>query len=156
MSDGKIFITISDQRGQAPQQPSGSSQPTSQQPINTNDKSKSKGVGSNVIAHQFLHFAENQAKQFIDYSISNIGNFQGDFQTQREIQNAMSVGRTLIGIGTAFATGGIVGGLIATAGVGINMAYQYHTGQVMTNQQNYSIEQLKKLSGLSSLTNGSR
>lgn len=146
MSDGKIYITISDKR-------SRDTAPESPVKTTTTDK---KQDNNSWLAHKAMNFLEGQVKQFINYSIGNIGNFTGDYRTQQNISQCVSLGKQLGSIGlTGLLLGPEVMG-IALAGTIINTGYQTFSSYVSNQKQNREIEHLRELSGLSGLTNGSR
>lgn len=167
MDEGKIYITISDQRGSDGGNGNGGGSGASalQKEINAGDK-KTDSVDpfKNYIQHSFYNFVENQARQMLDYSISNIGNFTGDYQTQRDIQSIVSVSNFGVSLVTSFmagmAIGGVAGGIVASgiaiASKGINIGLSEWAGRVNNRNQNYSISQLREISGLDALTNGGR
>lgn len=155
MDEGKIYITISDTRG-------GGKTPTPKEP----KEEKEKNLLGDFLKHKFFNMVEDQAKQMVNYTIGNIGNFTGDYQVQREIETSMRVANMGVSLVTAFkvgmtATGGnILGGVAAVgfmvASQGINIALQEHANKVSNRNQNYNIEQLRNISGLDALTNGGR
>ena len=92
----------------------------------------------------------------VGYAIHNIGNFTGDYNMQRHIEEEMRALSMGVNIGMGFAYGGIAGGIMATISTGINVAMEYIQGKIEVNKQNYEIKQLREISGLNALTNGSR
>lgn len=156
--DGKLYIIISDKRGD---DGNGGNDPVDGTPKDSNKKSS-----QNIITHQFYNFVLGQAKQFVNYNISNIGNFTGNYIMQRRVAEAMQAVNIIANIGGAFVSGmlmsggnpvvGAVSAVIATAGVTINAGYQSFTQHVQNAKTNYSIEQLRRRSGLNTYTDGSR
>lgn len=170
MDEGKIYITISDTRSNGGGNNGGGNDGGSgtsvlQKEINAEDK-KADSIDpfKNYIQHSFYNFVENQAKQMLNYSISNIGNFTGDYQTQRDIQSIVNVSNFGVSLITSFmagmAIGGVAGGIVASgiavASKGINLGLSEWAGRVNNRNQNYSISQLREISGLDALTNGGR
>lgn len=153
MADGKIYITITDE-------------PVGNNGTDTKETKEEKEKGSlfgDFAKHQFFNFIESQAKQFMNYSIGNIGNFTGNYQTQRQIQESLRIGNMVKGIGMAMIAGAkfglpgaLIAGGIAIASQAINLAYEDHALTVQTKQQNREIDMMRKISGLDGLTNGSR
>lgn len=152
--NGKIYITISDK---AMGGGGESEKPT--------EKKKEKTLGE-YSKHAFFSFIKQEANTMINYSISNIGNFTGDFQMQRDVQVAVQVVGLATNLATSFIAGmtlsggNVAGGLVA---MGISLAAQTInyglgeiTGQLQNRNQNYNIAQLRNISGLDTLTNGSR
>jgi len=159
MADGKIYITITDE-------PVGGTTPKPDTPTpkpDSNNENKNSLFGD-FAKHQFFNFVESQAKQFISYSIGNIGNFTGNYQTQRQIQETLKIGNMAKNIGMAALSGAMTFGLpgaliaggIAIASTAINLIYEDHSLTVQTKQQNREIAMMRQLSGLDGLTNGSR
>lgn len=165
MSKGSdIYITITDQP-YSQNGDGGSNLGANNQSSSTKSGSSGKNAVS-IIKHQFFNFVESQAKQFISYSIGNIGNFTGNYQTQRQMQEALRIGNMAKNIGMAAIsgltmTGGnpigalVVAG-IATASTAINLIYEDYSLTIQTKQQNREISMMRKISGLDALDNGSR
>jgi len=170
MADGKIYITITDER-------SGSTIPGTDIspgiPKKKDDlgdlragkpNSDTSSLFGDWAKHQFFNFTESQAKQFISYSIGNIGNFTGSYQTQRQIQETLRIGNMVKNVGLSmlagFKFGGFVGmaitGAIAVSSQTVNLIYEDYSLTVQTKQQNREIDMMRKISGLDGLTNGSR
>ena len=157
--DGKIYITISDRRiGE------GGGEVVPENPDTQTDEDKKKKALTDYLKHRFFNFVEQQAKQMATYTIENIGNFTGDYQYQREISVGVQIlneGITLASsFGSGMAMGGVVGGVaavvITVASQTINFTLQEQANRVSNRNQNYNIQQLRDISGLNALTNGSR
>lgn len=158
-NDGKIYITISDRRfgknkAEADEQ-------------NKIDKQKEEKEKRNPLAefaeHKFFNFIQAEAKQSIDYTLSNIGNFTGDYVTQQHVQNAMSIASVLSNIamaayaGSKFGPwGAAIGAGVVIAGTAITKTQELFLGYSQNNLQNKQIEQLRTRAGLNSSNNGSR
>lgn len=156
MADGKIYITISDERIQNKTGGTGGGSSKSEE----SEKEKE----NKWLDHEMMHFIKAQAQQMANYALNNIGNFTGDYQTQREIQASLSMIGVISNIGIsaiagfkyAGVGGAIVGAGISIASQGINFALSEATAQVQIKKQNYEIERMRDISGLNGLTNGSR
>lgn len=159
MNDGKLYIIISDKRGN---DDNGNAQSVPSVPsANTSNKS-----GQSLITHQFYNFISNQAKQFVNYNIQNIGNFTGDYVAQRQVNEAMQAASILMNIGGAFVSGTMISGgnpvvgaaaaAIATAGIAINAGYESYSQRIENAKINYNIDQLRMRSGLNVYLDGSR
>lgn len=162
MDEGKIYITITDQRiggettGKPPQQPTD----------NGGQEKEDKNLLGDYIKHRFFSLVQEQAKQMVNYAISNIGNFTGDYQTQREIEVGLKATNLGVNLVTSFvagftATGGnVIGGAVAVGIVvatsAISYGLQETVNKVNNRNQNYNIAQLREISGLDALTNGGR
>ena len=155
-NDGKLYIIITDKR----EGEEGPVSPTPSQP----EKKESKKSAQSIITHQFYSFVLSQAKQFVNYQISNIGNFTGDYEAQRRVSEAIQYANIGLNIGGAFVAGTMMGGpvvgavaaAITTAGVAINAVYESHTQRIQNAKVNYNIDQLRKRSGLNANRDGSR
>lgn len=155
MADGKIYITISDTRG-------GGTKP---QPTPVPGGSREdNNMLSNFIQHRFFNLVESQAKQAVNYAISNIGNFEGDYINQTHVSDAVRMMNGLASIGMSAWAGLRVGGPIgAVVGAGIDIAgkvitagEQIYAGYVQNVRQNKAITQLRSRAGLNDTHNGSR
>lgn len=158
MADGKIYITITDE-------PVGNK--PAPKPVSKSAKKEEEeknNLFTDFAKHQFFNFIESQAKQFMNYTIGNIGNFTGNYQTQRQIQESLRIGNMVKGVGMATIAGAttfglpgaLIAGGIAIASQAINLIYEDHSLTVQTKQQNREIAMMRKISGLDGLTNGSR
>lgn len=160
MSDGKIYITISDARTGEVIKDTNISVPSEPKQKKKTEEEKR----NDFIRHQLFHLIENEAKTMVNYSISNIGNFTGDYNAQRDINYALSATgvMTSIGLGAwqGAKIGGIPGAIIGASAVtlsqAVNFGLQLRSQNLEIRKQNYNINQLRQLSGLDGLTNGSR
>lgn len=156
MSDGKIYITISDTRN-------GSGGGVSPDTQGEQSQDKDSAVGK-YLQHRFFNFVEGQAKQFVNYTVSNIGNFTGSYETQRDIQAVMESASFLINLGTSIASGAKMGGVwgaviagsIAVGSKAINFGYQEYSEQFQNRKINRNIDMMRRRLGLEGLTDGSR
>ena len=157
MSDGKIYIIISDRPDAG-----GTGGLETQQAAET--EAKKQQTGWNYASHRFANFIESQAKQFMNYGINNIGNFTGDYEIQRKINEDLQLLNILGNIGTSTVAGGVSGGVpgaiiafaVSTASTVINAGLEAKTQRVANEKINYNIEQLRKRSGLNTRLDGSR
>lgn len=158
MSDGKIYITISDTRN-------GSGSGVSPDAPSIEKQSQDKdSVLAKYAQHRFFNFVEGQAKQFVNYSVSNIGNFTGSYQTQRDIQAMMSGASFLINLGTSIfaglkmggVPGAVIAGSIAVGSKLIDFGYQEYSEQFQNRKVNRNIDMMRRRLGLEGLTDGSR
>ena len=158
-NDGKIYITISNRK-----MGSGGEQPSAP------EEKKEKDSGSilkDYAKDQFFHVLRASATKAVNYAISNYGNFTGDYHAQRQLEDAKSIVNSAIGFGSAFAAGfavggpyGVITGLIAVTAKAtvdvVGFAGQEALRYREVEGQNYQIAQLRKLSGLNPLLDGSR
>lgn len=157
-NDGKLYIIISDKRDD-----DGNGGNT---PADTTPKESNKKSSQSIITHQFYNFIIGQAKQFVNYNIQNVGNFTGDYISQRKVNEAVQGLNITMNIGGAFVSGTMMSGgnpivgaafaAIATAGIAVNAGYQSYTQRFETARANYNIEQLRRKSGLNVYLDGSR
>ena len=159
MADGKIYIIVTDQlpNGSGPITPDGNQQ--------QNKIKEKKDPLGDYAKHQFFNLVKNQAMQNLNYSISNIGNFTGDYMKQEHVENMMQAGSFVLSLVTSAVagwkmTGSPWGAVIAVAATGISegisTAQQYYAGLVENARKNRDIALLKTRAGLNSTNNGSR
>lgn len=161
-NDGKLYIIITDRLPEGTSPGGISIQNNSES--NSKKLSKNNNILLNYAEHKFFDFVRQEVRTAIDYQISNIGNFTGDYITQRHVSAAKQGVLTNVGlITTAIAAGkfaGPIGAIIATTvSIGanlINMGLDYKTNMIQNSKTNYSISQLKDRSGLNTLRDGSR
>ena len=161
MADGKIYITITDEPLTKPDQPEPA-EPAKPEKI-VSDENKNS-LFNDFVKHQMFNFIESQAKTFMNYTLGNIGNFTGNYQTQRQIQETMSLGSRIGSIGLATMqgakaggwVGAIVGAAVSITAQGVELGLQNNSLTIQTKQQNREIAMMRKISGLDGLTNGSR
>lgn len=145
-NDGRIFITISDKRGGT----GVGKEPETQQETQQVDRVKE------MAWHQFQNSIVSNAKTAVRYTLGNIGNFTGDYTSQRAYDVGTFITNRIIGGVSAGVAGGWIGAGIAVAGY-IETDILSTISQYIDNKHtNYQLEQMRKASGLDSLTNGSR
>jgi hypothetical protein len=156
-ADGKIYITISDSRESEIIKGTKINAPSE------GKKEKEKTTTSDFIKHQFFNFIESEAKQMVNYTLGNIGNFTGDYNAQRQVNFGLSAASVITNIGMSALAGSkfgipgaIAGAVVAATSQAVSFGLQLRTQNLEITKQNYSIGQLKQLSGLDGLTNGSR
>jgi len=164
MSDGKIYITISDTRGGG-----GGVAPTPQPQVtpSTPETGKSEGQAGVILRyaeHQFFNFVKSQTTKLINAGISNIGNYTGNYALQDDVNLMMSSLSSLRGIGVSVIAGAKIGGPVGAAvGATFGIAAQevsFQLQEKLNRFQNYKlnkqIDKLRIRSGLDASTNGSR
>lgn len=104
-----------------------------------------------VFANQMI----NVAKQTINYGISNIGVRTGNYVIQEQVNRAVDIIGNAATIGMGFVSGGIVGGIIAVAGVTTKAVFGMFSENESIRHENIQSEYLSKRSG-NATTNGSR
>lgn len=163
MNDGKIYIIVTNK---LPTQSGPSPMPTPTPAPTGKEQTGSESMLAKYFYHRFFNFMEAQTKKAVNYSINNIGNFTGDYQTQRNIQAGLSMANDLMNIGTAamsgfIATGGnpigaLIGATLAVGASAINFAYEINSLNMQQKKSDYAISQIRARSGLNQLTDGSR
>lgn len=156
-NDGKIYITISDRRFGT-----NKAEADEQNRIDRANETKESTL-RNFAQHKFFNLIEAQAKQAVSYSISNIGNFTGDYVKQQHVQDAVNIISSLSDIGFAALAGAkfgpygaLIAGGVAVISKGITFAEQLVAGYTQNVMENRQIEQLRTRAGLNSMNNGSR
>ena len=158
MADGKIYITISDERltpnGQVP----------NQKQENKKEEKQSNLLGD-YAKYELFNFVKNQAQTFVSYTMGNIGNFTGNYQVQRNMSDAMKISNMIKSVGLATVAGfqytgsiggGLVAGIIAVGTTAMNTWYEVKSYRFEIQKQNNSIAENRKISGLDALNNNSR
>lgn len=158
--DGKLYIVITKNPNAVG---SGAGTPNQQQ---TGMGQNNKKALDSYIEHQFFSFIKSQAITMVNYAISNIGNFTGDYYAQRDTQYLKEMSTKITSIALAgYAgfklTGGNpigagIGVAISVAGNAINTALAYESKQIGRWKDNQEVERLREISGLNVLSNGSR
>lgn len=157
-NDGKIYITISNHKVSD----KGSGKTTKPE----DEKTKNENVLKDYVKDSFFHLIRSEAKTLVNYGVSNIGNFTGNYQAQRDTETVMGMINDITGLGMAFmagttATGGNpIGGLVAVGvavvAKGVNFGLREYNNQLENRRLNYDINLLKMQSGLNTLADGSR
>lgn len=154
MENNELYITISDNRSA-----DGSV---------AKEKTKNGSFfGDNLgkyVEHEAMHFVKQQVTQAVNYSLSNIGNFTGDYITQRRVNEIRKGVNTAIGIGmmtiagakTGGWIGAIIGFTIGVAGTVANEFYEHKSSLVEFKKQNLEISLLRQRAGLNTWYDGSR
>lgn len=165
MADGKIYITISDKRDTDNE--IGGNYDYEGQPYRSGKDYKTLGRSlSKYAEHQFFHIIRNTAVEAVNYSVGNIGFFTGNYQKQRNIQSALSVGQSVLSIGESAIAGftlsggnpigAAIGASVAIVGMGVSATMEIVKETEQIKRTNYAIDRLRDISGLNGLTNGSR
>lgn len=150
----QLYITISDKRG------GGTPAPT---PQTAKEQSESDSLFGRYVEHQMFHIARQQVSNFVNFQLSNIGNFTGDYIAQKDVNEAKQILQGIEGIamstlaGAKFGwQGAIVGFAVGVISQGANAVMTNITNKKEVAQMNYNIEQLRARSGLNTLLDGSR
>lgn len=165
MNDGKIYIYISHEppaSGQGGADDGGNGD-------NGNDSGTTTTNNDSLINHwarsHLLNTTKQIAKQAVTFSISNIGNFSGDYITQTHVKQSFDALSGLASVGLGALAGFKYGGgpIGAVIGASLEVVSQTVTGitniisgMVENSKINYEIAQLKDRSGLNTYVDGSR
>lgn len=160
--DGKLYIVITDRR------PDAGSGFLGVNGAEKEDKTNKDRLKSYMADH-FFSLIEGTVKETVNFTVSHIGDFTGNYQQQRELQAGISLVNRGLSIGKAavagyIATGGgatgIIGALIgvtvSVARQGIQLAEEHQVAMAQTVRNQHEIDLLRKRSGLNSLSDGSR
>ena len=158
MAEGKnkLYITISDERGGGTPTP---------QPSGSVKKEKEEiGIIGRYFEHEMFHLVKQQVTQSVNFALSNIGNFTGDYITQTRVNEAkqfvdgfVTIGNaTIAGASVAQGAGAIIGFIASTASLMTQGYYQDKLKRNEVSKMNYEIAQLRERAGLNSILDGSR
>lgn len=104
------------------------------------DEAKKKVGAKTLFAHQMVA----TAKQTANYAISNIGNFTGNYIKQDQVQSTVDLIGDLSTVGLGFASGGVVGGIIASIGIATKKTFEVVTdmrkNELSERQRAYMLE----------------
>ncbi len=92
----------------------------------------------------FVTQAVQSGRKIINYGISNYSNLTGDTITQAKISRAVEGVGYLATIGTGFAAGGIVGGIVATVATGVQIGLGEYDRQMNINKANIESARLQQ------------
>ena len=153
MANGKLYITITDDRE------GGNGTPTPN-PVGSEKKDDTLG---RYVEHEMFHLVKQQALQAVNYSLANIGNFTGNYTTQRKVNEAKQVisGVMRVGMSTIAGAkygwvGAVVGFVAGSASLVADTAYSVNSDYIENRKSNYEIQQLRERSGLNAAYDGSR
>lgn len=107
-----------------------------------------------AVASIFAHQAINTTKQIVNYGISNIGNFTGDYIKQDRVQEVVNGIGDAVSVGIAFATSPIAGA-IAVLGIATKKTFEVITENQNVKHAENQANYLRQRSG-NSTQNGSR
>ena len=167
MADGKIYITISDNRG------ANNEVETANAEARGGSSNQGKTALGLMAFNKFVDFAQGQANQYANFTIGNIGNFTGSYSAQKDMEATMrainfvsNLGISTIGTFVQFTAmtgnpvvGGVAAAINATLQIGtslINFGYQEKVEQFNMRRTNRNIALMRERLGLEGLTNGSR
>lgn len=156
---GKIYITISDERGEG-----GSGGGSGEKKSSKKKKKSEKDKLLKYAEHEFVHFVKQTTQQSVSFTISQIGNITGQTAVQRNVENALTTLNALKDIGvavymgakTAGPYGAAIAGAVAIAGTTLTGLMNVFSLSIENRKVNYELGQLRKRAGLDSTYDGSR
>lgn len=159
MTDGKIYIVITDKR---PEGEGGSV--IQSQSSNIQQEKKNTELLNHWARGKLINEVKSLSKTAVMYSLNNIGNFTGDYITQTQVNNTISNLSSLASIGMSTIAGAklfgpvgaLVTGTLALVNQGVSSALNIHSLRVENRKINYEIEQLRDRAGLNTTLDGSR
>lgn len=155
-SDGKIYIVITDKL------------PTSDTKVVEKSSASGKGDGDGLYDYWAKSNLVNQMKSIsstlINYQLSNVGNFTGDYIKQNEINTSLSyvsllsnvVKGAMSGAQWGGPVGAVYGAIMSVLNTGLTSALNIKSNIISVSKTNYEIEQLRNRAGLNALKDGSR
>lgn len=160
MANNKLYITISDKRlGDGGNTPSSSNSSERE----ANSMSKEDNLIKRYAEHELFHLVKATTTRAINYSISNIGNFTGDYITQRKVNVAKGIVDSAVTIGVSTIAGAKYGPIGAAIGFVTGVASETIMGvlddisnRAENTKANFNIEQLREKVGLNTKLDGSR
>lgn len=90
------------------------------------------------------------------WGVSLVGRNQGNSLTQEKINGAMSLAGMVGGVALGFKAGGVLGGALAIAGVGLSLAKDMEQYNYDARWQNIGLSLARERAGTSSAVNRSR
>ena len=157
-NDGKIYIIVTDER------PIESN--VNNQVVSSNKgENKNNSLMTHLSNEMILNNLKGIVAKDINYRLSNVGNFTGDYIAQTNINNALSFTNALSNIGmsglsTFMATGNpalaLMSAGVSLANTIVNRAFNVNSLMIENQKTNYEIAQLKDRAGLNSKLDGSR
>ena len=159
----KLYITISDNRGQtsgASGKPTPNSQASSNKP---NEENNGTSLLGKYAEHQMFHLVKGATTKAVNYSISNIGNFTGDYLKQKDVYYSKEVISNLTNLALTTYAGSQFGPIGTAIGFVVGVGSQIVGGifedisnRVDNAKNNYNISMLRERVGLNTIYDGSR
>lgn len=111
--------------------------------------SKSSELSTGKIASLsiFGTMALQQGKRIANYAVSNIGNFSGDYVSQRHLQQSLDLLGNVAGIVVGGLALGPAGAIVAAVGVGVNYGLEAISIAQTIKKDNYESAYLKERGG---------
>lgn len=159
-NNGKLYITISDERGVGYGVGNLGGTNGGNQPAESKDGS----IITRYAEHELFHLAKRTVQQAVNYQLSNIGNFTGNYIRQEEVNqlrqgvsDLMNVAvSTFAGFATAGPIGAVAGFVAGATSIVSSAIYSDLSAKVSYAKTNFSISQLRERAGLNATYDGSR
>lgn len=160
-ANGKIYIIVTDRE---PSSGGPSPVETSVMTKTASAEGKEVSLFSHWARNKILNTVKSAAQSTAMYSLSNIGNFTGDYITQTQVNETIQLTSKLVHVAMAAASGAKVGGVmgaviaagVAVVGETVSSLQAVNSAYVQNRKTNYEIEQLRDRAGLNAAKDGSR
>lgn len=158
--NNKLYITITDKRGDGG---SGIPTPSPSDSSSAKKKQDDDSLLKRYAEHELFHLVKSTAMKSVNYAISNIGNFTGDYIIQKNVSyakgivsNIMSVGMTTLAGAKFGPVGAIIGFVAGTSSIAIGSVFEDMSNRADNAKNNFNIEMLRERVGLNTIYDGSR
>ena len=158
VNDGKIYIIVTNKL------PNNSGTPDTSAKANKEASDEKEDLFGHWAKNQILSTIKSTATSAVNYSLSNIGNFTGDYLAQAQVNIArnnlnslMSIGMSAVaGFKFAGPPGAVIMGSMALISQSVSGIFAIHSARVANSKTNYEIAQLRDKTGMNTLLDGSR
>lgn len=158
--DGKIYIIVTDKLP-------GGGEP-GPKPKPSPKKPERETLSDTLMSHwaksQLISEVKQLATTAVNYQLSNIGNFTGDYIQQTRVNDALRslsglthiVSATVAGAKAGGPWGAVIGFSLGVINQTISSALEMNSRRIEVNKTNYEIAQLRQRVGLNTVLDGSR
>lgn len=119
---------------------------TSETTSGVKDKQAKENVKTYWTLDRAKTVAENLASQVVNIGVTHVGFYSGNTVMQEQLQNTMSIGGEVLGIGLAFTANPILGG-IALATTAMSKIDEFMKYIKTIDRENYMAGQLARRAG---------
>jgi hypothetical protein len=155
----KLYIIITDKRGETTPTPSPTPTPT-----NDSANNDDQDVLLRYAEHHLFHVAKESINKGANFVINNIGNITGDYISQRGVNEARQLASgltsiamtTLAGAKIGGEVGAIIGFATGTISALSDAYFEYAQKTINTAKTNLEINELRSRAGLNTIYDGSR
>lgn len=158
----KLYITLTDNRGQ------GGIGGASGKPTSSSQSIKTEQNNSSAILryaeHELFHIIKGTSIKTVNFATSNYANFTGDYIMQKDIYYVKDVASNITNVAFSTFAGAKMGGVVGMAAGFVVGASSIVVGGIFNDisnrldntKANYNIAQLRERAGLNSIYDGSR